>query len=77
MVDTWSLIQNLFSREQSHLQHIARLENSLANAGVRNQHDRAAYNSLQLQYDKLNRAYTLLYEEHDRLKHELANLRSH
>ncbi|PKX91420.1 uncharacterized protein P174DRAFT_432873 [Aspergillus novofumigatus IBT 16806] len=74
LIDTWALVRNLFSREEYHLQQIARLERSLANAGHRNHQDRTAYNSLHQQYESLYQAYTDLQAEHERLKQELATL---
>ncbi|GFF57572.1 hypothetical protein IFM46972_10839 [Aspergillus udagawae] len=74
LIDTWALVRNLFSREEYHLQQIARLERSLANAGHRNHQDRTAYNSLYQHYESLYQAYTDLQAEHQRLKKELATL---
>ncbi|KAL3467663.1 hypothetical protein BJX64DRAFT_283135 [Aspergillus heterothallicus] len=75
-IDIWSLVRNLFAREQYHLQQISRLEQALLNAGIKNHHERTAYNTLQQQYNKLNQTYALLYEQHGTLKDELEALKS-
>ncbi|KAA8645062.1 uncharacterized protein ATNIH1004_009273 [Aspergillus tanneri] len=76
-INTWALVRHLFSREQHHLQHIEKLEQSLSNAGRRNHEERSSYNSLHRLYDKLYRAHTALSAENQRLKHELAVLQCH
>jgi phage shock protein A len=76
-LDTWSLIRNLFAREQYHLHQIERLESSLLNAGTKNQTERTAFNTLQGNYDKLQRAYDSLHAEYQRLKREFELFRYH
>ena len=70
-------MRNLFAREQHHLHHIEKLEQSLANAGKRNHEERVAYNSLHQNYEKLYHTYNMLSAENQRLNRELASLRYH
>ncbi|KAK1145175.1 hypothetical protein N8T08_004608 [Aspergillus melleus] len=76
-IDTWSLVRNLFAREQRHLHHIEKLEQSLANAGKRNHEERVAYNSLHQTYERLYHTYNMLSAENQRLNYELTSLRYH
>ncbi|KAL4985857.1 hypothetical protein BDW68DRAFT_179309 [Aspergillus falconensis] len=77
VLDTWSLLRNLFAREQHHLRQIAQLERALSTAGTKNQNERLAYNTLQEHYECLHRAYSALHADHQRLKRDLESWNYH